>query len=189
MSMRRLLLGLLVMVLVAPACDSGEVEQLREELDAARSEVVVAEKAMEASDEAAQDSERDRKSIARQLSNLQKQLGQVETPGRGVVVSIPLLGELTWKCNDDRDFSFTFTPDGATITVGQAIDGEITRRQLDPGEELTSGFLPPDTHREWTVTYRHKPGTISAGISVVPAVHIGSCFIRNSTLEQNRRPN
>jgi len=104
-------------------------------------------------------------------------------------MSIPLVGRLTWTCNDDREFSFTFTPEQATITVEQSIEGEITRKQLDSGEELTSRFLPVDVHREWTVSYRHKPGTISAEISVEPAVSGGVCFIRNSTLEQSRRPN
>lgn len=169
-------------LLIATACDSGEADRLREELDAARAEVSEAQKA-------AKRSERLRQSTAEQLDQMRDQLAQLEQPGEGLVVSIPLVGRLTWECNDDRDFAFTFTPEQATITVEQSFDGDITRKRLDPGEELTSEFLPPDAHREWTVTYRHKPGTISAGISVVPAVNRGACFIRNSTLEQNRRPN
>jgi hypothetical protein len=175
--------------LLAPACDSGDADHLRAQLSQARSQLDDAETDVREADKAAQESERDRRVIAGQLKELQVQLAQLEKPGEDLVVSIPLVGRLTWKCNDAREFSFTFTPEQATIFVKQSIDGEITRRQLDPGEELTSAFLPPDAHREWTVTYRHKPGTISAGISVVPAVNIGGCFIRNSTLEQNRRPN
>ena len=57
-------------------------------------------------------------------------------------MSIPLVGRVMWECNDDREFAFTFTPEQATITVEQSIDGEITRRQLDPAEEMTSEFLP-----------------------------------------------
>ena len=180
--MRRIWLLLVSMALVAAACDSGEADRLRGELDAARSQAAVAEKA-------AQQTERARQSTAEQLDQMREQLAQLERPGEGLVMSIPLVGRLTWTCNDDREFSFTFTPEQATITVEQSIEGEIARKQLDPGDELTSGFLPVDVHREWTVTYRHKPGTISAVISVEPAVSGGACFIRNSTLEQNRRPN
>ncbi len=109
-------------------------------------------------------------------------------PGDDLVVSIPLVGHLTWTCNDAHEFAFTFAPDQATVVVEQSIGGEITRRQLHPGDVLASGFAPADIHREWTVMYRHKPATISAAISVVPAVRRGQCFIRNSTLEQNRNP-
>lgn len=179
--MKGMWLLLVSMVLATSACDSGEVDRLREELDAARSQVAEAE-------EAAQRSERARRSAAEQLAQMKEQLG-VERPGEGLVVSIPLVGRLMWECNDEREFAFTFTPDQATITVEQSIDGEITRKQLHPGDELTSGFLPADIHREWTVTYRHKPAIISAGVSVVPGVRGGACFIRNLTLEQNRQPN
>ena len=113
------------LVLVASACDSDEVDRLREELDAARSEVAEAEKA-------AQRSERARQSSAEQLDQMREQLAQVETTGGGLVVSIPLVGRVMWECNDDREFAFTFTPEQATITVEQSIDGEITRKQLDP---------------------------------------------------------
>lgn len=187
--MRRISLLLVCVLLVASACQSDETDRLREQLDAARSRLAAAEQDVKAAETAAQDSERDRKSMAGQLNDLQKQLGQLETPGQGVVVSIPLVGSLSWKCNDAREFSFTFTPEQATVTVERSIDGEITRRELDPGEELRSPFQPPDVHREWTVTYRHEAATISAGISALPAVNDGACFIRNSTLEQNNSPN
>jgi hypothetical protein len=180
--MRGMWLLLVSIALVASACDSGEADRLRGALDAARSQAATAEKA-------AHQSERARQSTAEQLDQMREQLAQPERPGEGLVMSIPLVGRLTWACNDDREFSFTFTPEQATITVEQSIEGEITRRQLDPGEELTSRFLRVDVQREWTVIYRHKPGTISARISVEPAVSGGACFIRNSTLEQNRRSN
>jgi hypothetical protein len=180
--MRGRCLLLAFVALIISACDSGESDRLREELDAARSQAAVAVRA-------ARRSERARRSTVQQLDQMREQLNQLERPGEALVVSIPLVGSLTWECNNDREFSFTLTPKQATITVEQSIDHEVTRRQLDPGEDLTSEFGPPDLHREWSVVYRHKPGTISAGISVVPAVPGGACFIRNSTLEQNRRPN
>jgi hypothetical protein len=186
--MRRITLLLACVLLAASACDSGEADRLREQLDAARSQLAAEEEAAQVSEEMAQDSERDRRTVSRQLSELQEQLGETETRGRGVVVAIPLVGRLSWRCNDAREFSFTFMPEQATVTVEQSIEGEITREQLDPGEELTSSFDPPDVHREWTVTYRHEPATISAGISVLPGVDGGACFIRNSTLEQNNSP-
>jgi len=167
--------------LVGFACDSGEADRLREELDAARSQAAAAEKA-------ARRSERARQSTAQQLDQLREQLEQPERAGEGLVVSIPLVGRLTWECNNDREFSFMFTPEQSTITVEQSIDHEIERRRLDPGENMTSGFGPSNLHREWSVAYRQKSGPISAGISVVPAVRRGACYIRNSTLEQNRRP-
>lgn len=179
--MRRVQVVLVVAALVASACDSGDADRLRAELDEARAQLAEAR-------EAARDSERDRQSIARQLDQMREQLAQIETPGEDLIVSIPLVGRLTWKCNDG-EFSFTFAPEQATVTVEQSLDGDVTRQQLDPGEELSTGFMPPDVHREWTVTYRHKPATISASISVVPDARGGVCFISNSTLEQNRRPN
>lgn len=181
--MRGRWLFLAIVALVISACDSGEADRLREELDAARTHAAAAEKA-------AQRSEKARQSTAQQLDQMRGQLEQTERAGEGLVVSIPLVGRLTWECNNDRDFSFTFTPEQATITLEQSIDDEIARRRLDPGEDMTSGFGPSNLHREWSVAYRHKSGTISAGISVVPAVHQGACFIRNTTMEQNqRRPN
>ena len=173
---------LLSIALVASACGSSEADRLRGKLNTARSQAAAAEKA-------AQESERARQSIAEKLDQMREQLTPSERPGEGLVMSIPLVGRLTWACNDDREFSFTFTPEQATITVEQSIEGEITRRKLDPGEELTSGFGRVDAHREWNVTFRHKPATISAGISVEPAVRAGACFIRTSTLEQNGRLN
>ena len=186
--MRRTWLLLVCALVVVSGCDSGEADRLREQLNAARSRLGAAEKAARASETRAQDSERDRRTASRQLHQLRKQLGQVETPGRGIVVSIPLVGRLSWKCNDARKFSFTFAPE-ATVTVEQSIGGEISRKRVNPGEGLTSSFRPADVHREWTVTYRHEPATISVGISVLPDVNDGACFIRNSTLEQNRSPN
>ena len=169
-------------LLVASGCDSDNVDRLRQELDAARTQVTEAQ-------EAARRSEQLRKSTAEQLDQMREQLEQLDRQGEGLVVSIPLVGRLTWDCNDARRFAFTFTPEQATITVEQSIGGDTKRKQLDPGEELTSEFLPPEVHREWTATYAHEPGTISAAISVVPSVKRGMCFIRNSTLEQNRQPN
>lgn len=169
-------------VLVASACDTGEVNRLREELDAAKARVTEAH-------EAAQRNERLRQSTAKQLDQMRDHLAQLADPADNLVVLIPLVGRLTWECNDDREFAFTFTPEQATITVEQSFDGQVTRKRLHPSKQLTSVFAPADINREWTVTYRHKAATISAGISVVPAVRRGACFIRNSTLEQNRQPN
>lgn len=70
-------------------------------------------------------------------------------------------------------FPLLFSPDQATITVEQSIEGEITKKVLHPGDELATPFSSPESHREWTVTYRHKPATISSGISVVPGVSGG----------------
>ncbi len=182
MVMRRICALLPLLLLLSSACESGEVDRLRDELDAAKSHAAQAQKA-------ARRSERLRQSTAEQLDQMREQSAQLDQAGEGLVVSIPSVGSLTWNCNDDREFAFTFTAEGATITVEQSFDGGITRKRLDLGEDLTSEFGPPEVHREWTVTYRHKPATISAGISVTPAVSHGACFIRNSTLEQNRRPN
>lgn len=187
--MRRFALSVgLVILLAGVACDSGETETLEKELETARSQLAAAEKAAKASEEEAERSERDRKRMARELRRFQEQAGVVERPGEGVVLTVPLVGSLTWRCNDDRHFSFSFVPQMATVEVQQSIDGELTRKTLHPGQRLTSAFRPADVHREWTVTYRHKPGTISVGISVVPSISGGMCFIRNSTLEQNRTP-
>ena len=142
----------------------------------------------------AQRSERLRGSMAERLAQMREremreQLPQGERPGEGLVVSIPSVGSLSWDCNNDRDFAFTFTPEQASITVEQSVNGEVTRTQLHPGQELTSEFLPPEVRREWIATYRHKPALISARISAEAAVRRGACFIRSSTLEQSRRPN
>lgn len=106
-----------------------------------------------------------------------------------VVVSIPLVGRLTWQCDHDREFTFNFIADEATVVVEQSIDGKVTRRRLYPGELLTTGYLPADVHREWKVTYRHAPRISSAGLYVEPEVGDGVCFIRHSILEQNQLPN
>lgn len=174
--------GFVVLALVLSGCQSGEDDQLRGQLNEAREQLA-------AMREEAGDSERARASAIRQLEQSREQLEELtlpERPGQGVVVSVPLLGTLTWDCNDARKFSFTYVPEAATVTVSHSVEGEVTSRRLHPGDEFAGPYLGPELHQEWTINYRHKPGTISAGISVTPDVHQGACLIRNLTLERNQ---
>jgi len=84
--------GLLSFSLVASACQSGDADRLRGQLEAARSQAASAEKE-------ARQSERARVSTAQQLEQMRQQLAQLqsrERPGQGLVASIPLVG--SWDC-------------------------------------------------------------------------------------------
>ncbi len=177
----RIVLALLGITVALSACDDSELRALREQLADARERLAAAQ-------DDARDAERARRATAEQLQQLRDVLGSAGSPGEGTVIAIPLVGRLLWRCNDAREFSFTVVPEQATIGVEHAVGGQVTRKQLHPGAELTSPFRPPSA-QEWTLTYRHKPATISAGVAVLPAVKRGACFIKNVTLEQDHRPN
>ena len=180
--MRRVHAALAVMMILAPSCQNQNVSRLERELAEARQQLATAQ------DQA--DADRARASTGRQLQRARDQLSQLQRSehATGDVLSVPLLGSLTWRCNNDREFAFTFIPAGATLTVQHSVEDEVTRRQIDPGEKFNGPFSKPAEHQEWVINYRHKPGIISAKLSVVPAVRQGACFIRNFTLEESRQP-
>jgi hypothetical protein len=180
--MGRVWIGLAVLAFSLSACDAGEVEGLEDRLRAARSE------AASATREAA-DLRTKLKATRRELEAVEENLAELDDagrPGRGLVVALPLIGSLRWDCNDAREFSFTFTPDAADIVVQHSVDGEVTKKRLRPGDELVGPYVAVDAHQEWTVTYRHKPGIVSAGIYVEPAVDEGACVIDTVSVEENR---
>ena len=110
-------------------------------------------------------------------------------PGSGTVVSIPRAGVLTWRCNDARRFSFSFSALEATVTVISSIDGEVRRHVVHPGGKTYTPFVDPAAHLEWTITYRHKPAAVSTGLVADPAVKQGACYVRTFTAEQTQAPN
>lgn len=180
--MRRALIGLAVLALCASACDDGEVVRLEDRLEAARSETADATRE-------ADDLRAELKATRRQLRAVRGDLAELDDPGRpgrGLVIALPLLGSLWWDCNDAREFSFTFAPDAADVVVQHSVDGEVTKKRLRPGHELAGPYVDAGAHQEWIVTYRHKPGTISAGIYVKPAVEQGACVIETMSVEENR---
>ena len=171
-----------MLALALSACDAGEVESLRNRLEAARSEAATA--AREAAD-----LRRTLKATRRELETAREDLARLDDPGRpgrGLVIALPLLGSLRWDCNDAREFSFTFAPDAADIVVQHSVDGEVTKKRLYGERELVGPYVDADARQEWIVTYRHKPGTISAGIYVEPAVEQGACVLKTVSLEENR---
>lgn len=172
-------------VLVVTSCQNDANEPLRDDLDAARARAAAAE-------QEARRFRREAASAEDDLDLLRDQLAQLrrgERAGQGVVVVVPQVGTLSCDCNDDREFGFTFAPESSTITVRHSVGGVVTRRRLDPGEELRGPFAEPSVDQEWVATYRHKPGTITARISADPGVHQGACFVRHSSLEQSRATN
>lgn len=194
--MRRAWVGLAVIAILAAGCDPGETDRLRDRMEAARSEADAARReareAEAALEAATRKLARTRRRLARTRLDLRRTRSEVAKvvdlgrPGRGLVVALPSLGSLRWRCDDARRFSFTFAPDDATVTVHYSVDGEVTTERLHPGEELVGPFVDPGVHQEWTVTYRHEPGPISAGIFVDPSVEQGACVIRDFTMEESR---
>lgn len=180
--MGRVWIGLTVLALSVSACDGGEVEGLEDRLRAARSN------AASATREAAE-LRTTLKETRRELEAAREDLARLDDPGRpgrGLVIALPLLGSLRWDCNDAREFSFTFAPDAADVVVQHSVDGHVTKKRLYADRELVGPYVDAEAHQEWIVTYRHKPGTISAGIYVEPAVEQGACVIKTLTLEENR---
>lgn len=87
----------------------------------------------------------------------------------GPLVSLPLLGTLEWRCGDDRRASFTFRPAGATVRVAfETSDGARRARNANPGDRVTAPPVNQDENARWIISYRHKPGFVSADITVAP---------------------
>ena len=179
--------------MAAPACDSGEVGLFRDQKAVLRSRVGEMEEELTQSRLARQNTAEKlaeaRLDLRESRRKLGRELGPRDVPGQGLVVAIPRVGRLTWRCNDARHFSFVFAPEGSTVTVEQSVDGRIDRKRLHPGGRLVMPFAPSKVERGWNVTLRSSGLDASAQMSVVASVHQGACFIRNSTLEQNERPN
>ena len=111
-------------------------------------------------------------------------------PDQGDLISLPHIGEFSWDCNDERRFRATFAPDLSSVDVGYSIGDQVQApRQVNPRHELRGPFAAAGVTQDWTVTYHHKPGAISVGVSVLPAVRQGMCFIRNVTMERTEAPN
>jgi hypothetical protein len=176
----------MVLCLVSVAtlgCDDSsdptdQVAELRREVDEQQRRHVRAERE-------ARDLADENRRLALELDRLHRN----ESAAEQTAMSIPNIGSITWRCNDARRFEFTFRPESGSVTVISSIDGETERRTVHPGRVFSTPFVSPDTHLEWTVTYEHKPATISAGVFVDPAVDQGACFIRNATLERTEAPN
>ena len=174
---------LLVIALVISACTPGDSDEDRAWPVDAKREVRSLEQELEIRNSALEET-------AEQVRRLKAQIareGKGQRAGAGLLVSLPLLGSLTWDCNDEREFSFSFKPK-ATVTVERSIGGKLTKRRLHPGDEMSGPYVRADEYQEWVILYRHKPGNISASVVPMPAVDQGSCYVKNFSVEYSRRP-
>jgi hypothetical protein len=107
-------------------------------------------------------------------------------PPQRVLVTLPDLGRVTWRCDRSKRFSTTLRAQRATVFATLYAGGRrvFWHRRVDPvaGGELSSPFTRSRTH-VWRIRYDHEPATITATVKVrfgvtsrfgVPSA--GDCF-------------
>lgn len=186
------LLGLLASAaLLAGACDgdadppdSPGTESLRllEETEARLVEVTAQ---LERTRRELNDERDESRRLQEQLESLS---AAADGPREGSVVTIPLLGELRWRCNDRAQVGYTFLAAQASVTVLHSVNGDVSRDVAHSQNDVRGAYEEPGTHQEWTILYRHKPGTISAQIVPLAAPRHNGCYVRSFSVEQSRRP-
>ena len=64
----------------------------------------------------------------------------------GLLIALPELGTLSWRCDDDKMFRFAFRPAGANIRVAYETSGGQRRStNLHPGNVLSTPWIGPST--------------------------------------------
>jgi hypothetical protein len=113
-----------------------------------------------------------------------------ETPRQGLVATVPYVGRLTWRCDDNRRFStrLTLPAPGATVTAGVVTDGKpVVRRR-----PVRSVFGPSPARRSqtWTIRYHHKPATVLAIVRLRFAASriTGDCQVTHAKIDVRRTP-
>lgn len=101
-------------------------------------------------------------------------------PPRGVLLTLPDLGRLSWRCDDSKRFSTTLRAQRATVFATLDAGGRrvFSHRQVDPvaGGELSSPFTTARS-QVWRIRYHHEPATIKATVRVLFGVtSAGDCF-------------
>jgi hypothetical protein len=90
-------------------------------------------------------------------------------PPKGVLVTLPGLVRVTWRCDRSRRFSTTVRAQRATVFATLYAGGRrvFSHRQVNPvaGGELSSPFTQSRTH-VWRIRYDHEPATITATVKV-----------------------
>jgi hypothetical protein len=90
-------------------------------------------------------------------------------PPQRVLVTLPDLGRVTWRCDRSKRFSTTLRAHRATVFATLYAGGRrvFWHRRVDPvaGGELSSPFTRSRTH-VWRIRYDHEPATITATVKV-----------------------
>ena len=99
-----------------------------------------------------------------------------------LIVSLPDIGRLTWRCDERNRFSATLRTRYASVSVTTHSDGtRLWRNKLvhpkPPGPGRLSTPFERVRRQTWRIVFRHKPATIVTRVRLRFAVsRIGECY-------------
>ncbi len=121
--------------------------------------------------------------------------GYPERPVSGLVAALPFVGSLTWHCEEGGErFATQLWPPDATIYVSLSADGRRVwkRKRVDPlanpKVKLLVGTPLARRSQTWTISYHHKPATISVTARLRFRASEGQCVIAHSAITTHRTP-
>jgi hypothetical protein len=112
-----------------------------------------------------------------------------------LIVAIPEIGRLTWRCDGARRFSTTLRTRSATVYATTVSDGKrLWRlRRVDPPPSDREPLSTPYEHvsqQTWRISWRHEPATIRATVRIRFAVsRIGECYAARASTDTRTTPN